>query len=579
MSSHQNLFLPINKDDLKKRGWKKLDIIIISGDAYIDHPSFGAALVGRYLESNGFKVGIIPQPDWNTDEDFLALGQPSLFVGISAGNVDSMLCHYTANKKLRRDDAYTEGNLHGKRPNRSVTVYANKVKQLMPGVPIVLGGLEASMRRLAHYDYWSDSVRRSILLDTRADVLVYGMGEKTLLEIANTLKAKKKPEKIRGTAHSYTAKNFIDKDFVDSIQLPSFEDVKKDKNAFFEMSQKIDQNINPYNAKTLIQETSGQFIVVNPPQLPLTTNELDAIYDQPFTRQPHPIYKETIPAFEMIKDSITAVRGCSGGCSFCSIGLHQGKLTQSRSESSILKEVEAITRQKDFKGTISDLGGPSANLYASFCADPKAMKACKRPSCLHPSKCKNLKDGQEEYISLLRKVRNNRNIKRVNISSGIRYDIAMLNDTFIKELVKYHTPGHLKLAPEHTDDKILTLMRKPPFKEYEKFCEKYFRLCRQNKKELYPLPYLIASFPGCTQKEMKHLAGYLKKNRIKVEQSQDFIPLPMTAAAAMYYTERDLSTGKSIPIAKTLKERQAQRRILTWWKDSSQAPHRKHRKP
>lgn len=562
----KNNFLPTNKEEMEARGWKQLDIIIISGDAYVDHPSFGAAIVGRYLESLGYKVGIIAQPDWNSDEDFLKLGQPSLFAGVTAGNIDSMLAHYTANKKIRSDDAYTPGNIHGKRPNRATIVYTNKVRQLMPGVPIIIGGIEASLRRLAHYDYWSEKVRRSILLDSKADILVYGMGEAPLKVICTRLKNKEALESIRGTAVSVSEKNFNIENIDNYIILPTCEEVISDKEKFIEMTLQIDKNINPHNAKTLIQKQGTQYVIVNPPSMPLETNDLDKVYNLPFTRLPHPSYRDKIPAFDMIKDSITILRGCPGGCSFCSLGLHQGKIIKSRSEKSILDEIQTLSSSKDFKGIISDLGGPSANVYRQGCKDIQKLKNCKRPSCLYPQICENFDTSTDSLIQLMKKARTSKGIKKVHISSGIRHDVAIKSPEYISELVKYHVPGHLKLAPEHFDDKVLKLMRKPSFKIYEEFSKIFLQINKNCNKKQYILPYLISSFPGCTLEDMKKIGTYLRKNRIKVEQVQDFIPLPMTVAAAMYYTEKDIFSGKTIFVAKKKSDRDAQKNQLLWWK-------------
>jgi uncharacterized radical SAM protein YgiQ len=559
-------FLPVNKKDLEQQGHISCDIIIITGDAYVDHPSFGAALIGRYLQSLGYITGIIAQPDWNSNEDFLKLGRPRLFVAITAGNLDSMLAHYTANKKIRSDDAYTPGNIHGKRPDRATIVYTNKVKQLMPGIPVVIGGLEASMRRLAHYDYWSDSIRKSILIDSKADILVYGMAEKQISEIAKRISENKPLDSIRGTVIMKGEKSFDRNDYEDAEFLPSFNEITGSKDSFIKMTLTVEKNLNPYNAKTLIQAHDGKHIILNPPVMPLTTEELDAIYALPFTRRPHPSYTQQIPAYEMIKDSITIVRGCPGGCTFCSLGLHQGKLVQSRSAKSILSEIEVIAKDDSFKGIISDLGGPSANVYKLGCKDKNSMQRCKRTSCLYPEICHNFDTDSERLISLLNRVRSLKNIRKVNISSGVRHDIALRNLDYIRELCRYHVPGHLKLAPESFEDNILALMHKPSKKVYEEFAQIFFRLSSKVKKKQYILPYLIASFPGCTLQDMVKMSKYMRKNNIRVEQVQDYIPLPMTPAAAMYYTEKDIYTGKKLYVAKKHSDRAAQKQQLFWWK-------------
>jgi uncharacterized radical SAM protein YgiQ len=562
-----NHFLPVNKNELAARGWKNCDIIIISGDAYIDHPAFGAPLIARYLESLGYRVGLIAQPDWNSNEDFLKLGIPELFVGITAGNIDSMLAHYTANKKLRSNDAYTPGNTHGKRPDRATIVYTNKIRQLMPGIPIVIGGLEASMRRLSHYDYWSDKLRRSILLDSKADILAYGMAEKALEEIALRIKSKLPLDNIRGTVITKGEKGFHPTEFPEAVNLPTFEELKANKDIFLDMTRQIEQNLNPFNASTLIQKSGTQYVIVNPPAFSLSTEELDYLYKLPFTRLPHPSYKDKIPAYEMIKDSITILRGCPGACTFCSIGLHQGKFIQSRSQSSIINEIKALIHTDSFKGVLSDLGGPSANLYQMGCKNKKALLSCTRPSCLYPEVCTNFNTNHTALISLMKNTRKLTGIKKIHISSGLRHDVAIKSTEYIKELACFHTPGHLKLAPEHFEESVLKRMRKPHRRVYEEFSDHFNKISRKEGKKQYILPYLITSFPGCTQKDMATVAHYLKKNQIKVEQVQDFIPLPMTIATAMYYTEKDYFNNEKIFVAKKHNERKAQKSKIFWNKE------------
>ena len=559
-------FLPVTKKDLEKRNWNQCDIIIFTGDAYIDHPSFGASVIGRYLESLGYKVGIIAQPDWNTDDNFLKLGRPKLFASITAGNIDSMLAHYTANKKIRSDDAYTPGNIHGKRPNRATLVYANKVKQLMPGLPVVIGGIEASMRRIAHYDYWSNSIRKSIILDSKADILVYGMAESAIKEIANRIANNIPIDNIAGTVIAKGAKSFNEDDFPDSIILPSFTEIKENKDKLIELTRIVEENLNPYCAKTLIQEHNRQYVIINPPAKPLSCDEIDYIYNLNFARLPHPSYKEKIPAYEMIKDSVTILRGCPGACTFCSLGLHQGKIIQSRSEESIMNEIKQLTKSKYFKGTISDLGGPTANVYKMGCNNKEAKESCKRLSCLYPSICKNFNSSSKKLLYLMKNARSISDIKKVNISSGIRHDLAVNDTTYMTELIKYHIPGLLKIAPEHIDDKVLELMRKPSSASFDKFIDLFYKINSETGKKQLFLPYLITGFPGCNIEQMKKVRQYLKKKNIKVEQVQEFIPLPMTVAATMYYTEKDYFSGLKIYVAKAPKERQAQKDTLFWWK-------------
>lgn len=555
-------FLPTTRKEMEQREWKTCDIILITGDAYVDHPSFGTALIGRYLESLGYKVGIIAQPDWKSDKDFLKLGKPNLFVGISAGNIDSMLAHYTANKRIRSDDAYTPGNLHGKRPNRATLIYTNKVKQLMPGIPIVLGGLEASMRRITHYDYWSETIKRSLILDSKASILTYGMAESSIAEIAQKLSSDQSLENIKGTVISKGSKTFNWQDHHNYIVLPSFKEVKESKEKFIEMTRIIEENSNPYNAKTLIQESDGQYVIINPPAMPLNTEQIDKIYDLRFARKPHPSYKEKIPAFEMIKDSVTILRGCPGACTFCSLGLHQGKHIQSRSQESIINELRQLAKDRHFKGTISDLGGPSANVYQMGCKNIDEKTKCKRPSCVYPNICTHFNTSTKEILDLYSNAKKLKGIKNINISSGIRYDIALKDCRYIEQLVMHHTPGHLKIAPEHFEESILKLMRKPSVTVFNKFVDLFKKINKHYNKEQYILPYMISSFPGCTLEHMKKTGEYLKKNKIKVEQVQDFIPLPMTIATAMYYTEMNYFTGQKIFVAKGKKDREQQKQQL-----------------
>lgn len=555
-------FLPTTKKEMEHREWETCDIILITGDAYVDHPSFGTALIGRHLESLGYKVGIIAQPDWKSDIDFLKLGKPNLFVGISAGNIDSMLAHYTANKRLRSDDAYTPGNTHGKRPNRATIIYTNKIKQLMPGIPVILGGLEASMRRGAHYDYWSETIKRSLILDSKATIITYGMAETSIAEIAQRISKDRSLDNIRGTVISKGNKSFNWQDYHNYVVLPSFTEIKENKVKFIEMTRIIENNSNPYNAKTLIQENEGQYVIINPPAMPLNIDQLDKIYDLKFTRKPHSSYKERIPAYEMIKNSITILRGCPGGCTFCSLGLHQGKHIQSRSQESIINELKQLTKDKDFKGTVSDLGGPSANVYKMGCNNDNARNSCNRNSCAYPEICKNFNTDTKEILDLYNSAKSLNGIKNIHISSGIRYDIALTDCKYIEELVNYHTPGHLKIAPEHFEESILKLMRKPSLKVFNKFVDEFKRINKNSKKKQYILPYMISSFPGCTVEHMKNTAAYLRKNNIKVEQVQDFIPLPMTIATAMYYTETDYFTGKKIYVAKGKTQREQQKKLL-----------------
>ncbi|HAQ62272.1 TPA: YgiQ family radical SAM protein [Candidatus Delongbacteria bacterium] len=549
------MFLPVNIDEMRSLGWECLDIILISGDAYIDHPSFGAAIIGKYLVSKGFKVGIIAQPDTLSNTDFQKLPAPRLFVGISSGNVDSMVNNYTASKKPRRSDDYSEGGAGGKRPDRAVIVYANKAKENFKGVPVVIGGIEASLRRVAHYDYWSDKVRRSILADSKADILVFGQGERTILKIAQELKAGKSAGQLRdlrGTAFiAGKTENLTDKYKYE--QLPSFEEVISDKEMFIKAEKVIHSVTNPFLDTGLVQETNGRQIVINPPVLP--DDHLDEFYDLEFENKPHPMYKEPIPAYEMIRNSITIHRGCFGGCSFCSIAQHQGSFIQSRSEASIVKDAMKLKSK-----SVTDLGGPSANMYRMRGRDLEKCMKCVRLSCLFPKLCPNLDTSHKKLIKLYDTVKEH---KRVFINSGIRHELALLDKEYMRAVAGEFTSGLLKIAPEHTEADILRLMLKPDIIRYEEFV-KLFR--QYSKKEQYVLPYLISAFPGATLDTAKKMSAYLKIYNIKVEQVQDFIPLPMTIAACMYYTEKNFFTGEKIYVAKSYKEREEHRKLMQWWK-------------
>ncbi len=549
------MFLPVNIDEMRSLGWEYLDVILISGDAYIDHPSFGAAIIGKYLVSKGFHVGLIPQPDTLSNAAFQKLPEPRLFVGISSGNVDSMVNNYTASKKPRRSDDYSEGGSGGKRPDRAVIVYANKAKENFKGVPVVIGGIEASLRRVAHYDYWSDKVRRSIIADSKADLLVFGQGERTILKIAQGLKAGKSTGQLhdlRGTAFiAGKTENLTDKYKYEN--LPSFEEVSSDKEKFIKAEKVIHGITNPFLNTGLVQETNGRMIVINPPYMP--DDNLDEFYDLEFENKPHPMYKEPIPAYEMIRNSITIHRGCFGGCSFCSIAQHQGSFIQSRSEASIVKEAMKL-RSK----SVTDLGGPSANMYRMRGRDLEKCMKCVRLSCLFPKLCPNLDTSHKKLLHLYDKVKEH---KRVFINSGIRHELALLDKEYMRAVAGEFTSGLLKIAPEHTEPDILRLMLKPDIIRYEEFV-KLFR--QYSKKEQYVLPYLISAFPGATLESAKKMSAYLKIYNIKVEQVQDFIPLPMTIAACMYYTEKDFFTGDKIYVAKSYKEREEHRKLMQWWK-------------
>lgn len=549
------MFLPANTEEMQNLGWDHLDIILVTGDAYIDHPSFGVAIIGKYLLSKGFKVGIIAQPDINSNNDFLKLPAPRLFTGVTSGNVDSMVNNYTANKKKRKTDDYSEEGKGFRRPDRAVIAYVNKVRENYKGVPVVIGGIEASLRRVSHYDYWSDKVRRGILFDSKADLLVFGHGERTILKIAEELLSGKPVNRIRtlqGTAFIAHGSE-VPPGKYNYKKLPSFEEVSSSKDQFYESEKIIHSVTNPYFNAGLIQETNGRMLVVNPPVLP--DNNIDEFYDCAFEKKPHPDYKKTIPAFEMIKNSVTIHRGCFGGCTFCSISQHQGKFIISRSEGSVIKEAQQLSSK-----SVTDLGGPSANMYGMRGRDLEKCKKCSRHSCLFPDTCYNLDTSHKDLLKLYDKVKKH---KRVFINSGIRHELAALDRNYIKAVAEEFTSGILKIAPEHTEKGILKLMLKPEISKYEEFISLFSKYSRKNQ---FVVPYLISAFPGVTLETAQRMSDYLRINNIRVEQVQNFIPLPMTIAACMYYTERDFFTGERISVAKTFKEREIHKKLIQWWK-------------
>lgn len=558
--------LPITSEEARQRGWDELDIIFVSGDAYIDHPSFGVPLLARWLESHGFRVGIIPQPDWRSADAFRVLGRPRLFFGVSAGAMDSMVAHYTPARKLRHDDAYTPGNVHGARPNRACIVYTSRLKEAWKDVPVVLGGIEASLRRLAHYDFWEDKVRRSILFDSKADLLLYGMGERPILELAERLQKGAQLEDvadIRGLAFissSLPARSTTN----DAAVLPSFEHVSADRRSFAEAFRLAGLEQNPYNAKSLMQQHGDRFLVCNPPAFPLETKELDTLYSLPFTRMPHPSYAKPIPAWEQIRNSITTHRGCCGGCSFCAISTHQGTQIQSRTEASILQEIQNLSQMAWFRGSISDLGGPTANMYGMKCGNISARAACRRGSCLAPTRCPNLVIADTPGAKLLRKARGGDRVKHVAVSSGIRFDLLDRQPDYLGELLAHHVGGLLKVAPEHLVDSVTALMGKPGKRAFEQFLN-HFRLESERLgKKQHVLPYLMSGHPGCRLEDMVELALLLKKYRLRVEQVQDFTPTPGTRSTCMYYTGIDPLTGKEVYVARTDREKRLQKALLLW---------------
>jgi uncharacterized radical SAM protein YgiQ len=550
-------FLPMSRAEMTALGWDACDIVLVTGDAYVDHPSFGMAIIGRLLEAHGFRVGIIAQPDWQSAEPFRALGKPRVFFGVTGGNMDSMVNRYTADRRLRHDDAYTPGGEGGKRPDRCALVYAQRCREAFKDVPIVLGGIEASLRRIAHYDYWSEKVRRSVLADAKADLLLYGNAERAVVEVAHRLANGEAPrdlDDIRGVAlfrrvpAHYTELHADDLDSADEaasrkggdtvIRLPSCEQVEQDKEAYARASRVLHREANPGNARPLVQRHGDRDLWLNPPPIPLTSDEMDAVYDLPYARAPHPSYGEAkIPAWDMIKFSVTIMRGCFGGCTFCSITEHEGRIIQNRSEGSILREIERIRdKTPGFTGVISDIGGPTANMYRMACKDPKVEAACRLPSCVFPKICPNLNTSHDELIRLYRKVRETKGIRKVTVASGVRYDLAVESPQYIEELVTHHVGGYLKIAPEHTERGPLDKMMKPGIGTYDRFKKMFEAAAQKAGKKYYLIPYFIAAHPGTTDADMMNLALWLKKNRYRADQVQTFLPSPMATATAMYHT-------------------------------------------
>ena len=573
-------WLPTTKKEVEARGWDYLDVILFSGDAYVDHPSFGAAVIGRVLEAGGLRVAIVPQPDWRGDyRDFKKLGVPRLFFGVSAGAMDSMINHYTANKRLRSDDAYTPDQRPGMRPDYPSIVYTKILKELYPDVPVVLGSIEASLRRLTHYDYWQDKLLPGILASSPADLLIYGMGEKPIKELVRRLKSGIPFNEIKDIRQTvYLADKEDAKD--DDIVLFSHEECLKDKLKQAKNFRHIEEESNKYNASRILQKVGKQVIVVNPPFPPMTEAEIDASYDLPYTRLPHPKYKgKVIPAFEMIKFSVNIHRGCFGGCAFCTISAHQGKFIASRSKESILKEVKAITEMPDFKGYLSDLGGPSANMYRMKGKDEWICAKCKKPSCISPVVCKNLNADHTPLLDIYKAVDRLPGIKKSFIGSGVRYDLLLhryadesLNkaaQTYTEELIALHVSGRLKVAPEHTQDEVLKQMRKPSFSQFGQFKKIFDKVNRQYGLNQQLIPYFISSHPGCTEADMAELAVITKSLHFQLEQVQDFTPTPMTLATEMYYTGYHPYTLEKVYTARSKEQKLAQRQFFFWYKPES----------
>ncbi len=597
-------FLPMLRAEMEQLGWDSCDIILITGDAYIDHPSFGMALVGRLLEAQGFRVGIISQPEWNSAEAFRKLGKPNLFYGVTAGNMDSMVNRYTSDRKIRSDDAYTPNAEPNKRPDRAVTVYAQRCREAFPGTPVIIGSIEASLRRIAHYDYWSDKVRRSVLPDSKADLLVFGNAERAIVEIAHRLAKGEtvgEMRDIRGTAFMVPPGwlpseewDVMDSTEVDTpgplvkhvdpyamdsgqngpstaavaadgaqpvrivsrserlaarrerrahtvVRLPSYEQVKEAPVLYAHASRTFHLESNPGNARALVQAHGERDVWLNPPPIPLTTEEMDGVYESPFARRPHPSYGEAkIPAWEMIRFSVNIMRGCFGGCTFCSITEHEGRIIQSRSEDSIIREIEEMRdKTPGFTGVVTDLGGPTANMYHLKCKDEKIESSCRRLSCVYPDICENMNTDHSQLISLYRRARSIKGVKRITIGSGLRYDLAVRSPDYIKELVQHHVGGYLKIAPEHTEEGPLSKMMKPGIGSYDRFKQLFDRFSREAGKEQYLIPYFIAAHPGTQDEDMVNLALWLKKNNFRLDQVQTFLPTPMALATTMYHTERN----------------------------------------
>ena len=578
-------FLPTTKKELELRGWDEVDVILFSGDAYVDHPSFGAAVIGRTLEAAGYRVAIVPQPDWHGDfRDFKKLGRPRLFFGISPGCMDSMVNKYTAARRLRSEDAYSPDGRHDLRPEYPTIVYTKILKQLYPDVPVVLGGIEASLRRVTHYDYWQDRLRPCILCDSGADLIVYGMGEKAIVELAQRVSDGIPIGAITDMPQTvYLTKDIKPTDT--DIVLHSHEACLNDKRAQAENFRHVEEQSNMMHAQRLLQQVGNRTVVVNPPYPPMTTEELDASFDLPYTRQPHLKYKgKRIPAYDMIKHSVNIHRGCFGGCAFCTISAHQGKFIACRSKESIIKEVKQVIQMPDFKGYLSDLGGPSANMYGMHGRNINACERCKRPSCIHPQICPNLDTNHSRLLDVYRAVDALPGIKKSFIGSGVRYDLLLYHSKdetanqaareYTRELITRHVSGRLKVAPEHTSDRVLHLMRKPSFQQFYDFKRIFDRICREEGLNQQIIPYFISSHPGCHEEDMAQLASITRKLGFKLEQVQDFTPTPMTVSTETWYTGYDPYTLEPVFSAKTPREKEAQRQYFFWYKDNHHADHR-----
>jgi uncharacterized radical SAM protein YgiQ len=585
-------FLPMSRAEMDELGWDQCDVILVTGDAYVDHPSFGMAIIGRLLEAQGFRVGIISQPDWQSAEPFKALGKPALYFGVTGGNMDSMVNRYTSDRRLRHNDSYTPGGEGGKRPDRSTIVYAQRCRQAYKDVPIVLGGIESSLRRIAHYDYWSDKVRRSILVDAKADILLYGNAERAVVEVTHRIAKGEKASEIDDVRGVAVLKSAVPEGWVEAhaddldasdegarqsnaqtvVRLPSYEQVVNDPEAYARASRVLHRESNPGNARALVQRHGDHEVWLSPPPIPLEMAEMDGVYDLPYARAPHPSYGDAkIPAWEMIRFSVTIMRGCFGGCSFCSITEHEGRIIQSRSEGSILREIETVRdKVPGFTGVISDIGGPTANMYRMACKDERTESLCRRPSCVYPAICPNLNTSHEALIGLYRKARELPGIKKVMVASGVRYDLAVESPTYVKELVTHHVGGYLKIAPEHTEAGPLSKMMKPGIGTYDRFKKMFDDAAKKAGKEYFLIPYFIAAHPGTTDEDMMNLALWLKRNKYRADQVQTFLPSPMAIATAMYHSGKNslkpIRRGASEPVdtIKGLKQRRLHKAFLRY---------------
>lgn len=559
-------FLPVSKADLKKRNWDQLDIIFVSGDAYVDHPAWAAAILGRFLERHGYRVGIIAQPDWRNQEDFKKLGAPRLFFGVSAGNLDSMVNHYTADKKKRREDAYSPGGKAGFRPDRATIVYSNRLRETFPGVPVIIGGIEASLRRLAHYDYWSDKIRRSLLLDSKADLLVYGMGEYVLLEIARYLETGRDIKDLVSLPGTCYSSPLLPEGV---LEIPSYEAVQENVKDFSLSTHLIYKNTNPYSASPLAQKHGDRWVIVNPPPQPLSTEQMDAIYEIPFLRQSHPVYDKDggIPALTPVQFSMLTHRGCFGGCAFCSIGLHQGKFIQSRSIESLITEAQSFVTHPDFRGSIPDLGAPSANMYGMNGKASSKCEKCNRISCLFPKVCKNLNTDHWASLRLWRRIRKIKGIRNIRVASGVRYDLILIDKSgqYLRELCRHHVGGQLKIAPEHVASTVTDLMGKPGQTNYKEFIKSFTQMNKKLGKKQFLIPYFISAHPGSGLKESIELAEFVRDHmQYYPEQVQNFTPTPMTISTSMYYTGLNPFNGRGVYVPKSTWERKAQRSLLQY---------------